>query len=87
MRWDDKHKPKLTFFDTCQNSIRTIPILISDENNPEDIDTRSEDHIADALRYFLQTLRESKSQESKRNLENYLENLKNRNQDKFNFNY
>jgi hypothetical protein len=38
------HEPRLHFFDTCKNAIRTIPVLISDENNPEDIDTRSEDH-------------------------------------------
>lgn len=50
--------PKLIFFNTCVNAIRTIPSLIHDENHPEDLETASEDHAADAVRYFLQTLRE-----------------------------
>ncbi len=51
-------QPKLIFFNTCANAIRTIPSLIHDENHPEDLDSFSEDHCADAVRYFLQTLRE-----------------------------
>lgn len=86
LRWDDKNEPKLKIFDTCKNTIRTLPILISDENNPEDIDSRSEDHIADDLRYFLQTLREGKTMESKRNIEEYL-NKKNSQNNSFNFEY
>lgn len=41
------------FFDTCQDSIRTIPLLQHDRNNPEDVDTDSDDHLADAARYVM----------------------------------
>jgi len=58
--WDESTLPKIMFFKTCLNTIRTIPMLIHDEKKPEDLDTRGEDHCADALRYFLQTLRERK---------------------------
>jgi hypothetical protein len=36
---------------TCPNLIRTIPDMVRDEKNVEDIDTTLEDHIVDALRY------------------------------------
>ena len=39
--------------DTCPNLTRTIPDMIRDDKNPEDIDTNLEDHICDALRYAL----------------------------------
>lgn len=45
--------PRLFFFRTCSNAVRTIPKLIIDEHNPEDVDTDGEDHAADALRYGL----------------------------------
>lgn len=38
-------------FDTCVDSIRTIPLLQHDATNPEDLDTESEDHAADEWRY------------------------------------
>ena len=40
-------------FDTCKDFIRTIPPLVYDEKNVEDIDTTQEDHIYDECRYFL----------------------------------
>ena len=40
-------------FDTCKHFIRTIPNLVYDESNVEDIDTRQEDHIYDECRYVL----------------------------------
>lgn len=46
--------PGLQIFETCTNLIRTLPTLPRDENNPEDVDTDSEDHLYDALRYGLQ---------------------------------
>ena len=42
---------RLKIFRTCKNLIRTLPQLPPDDNNPEDIDTDTEDHAADALRY------------------------------------
>lgn len=44
-------RPMLVFFDTCAASIRTIPLLQHDTMKVEDLDTASEDHAADELRY------------------------------------
>jgi hypothetical protein len=37
----------------CINTIAQLPIIPLDKRNPEDIDTKSEDHLYDALRYGL----------------------------------
>ena len=39
--------PMMMIYDTCEQFIRTIPALCTDETNPEDIDTQQEDHIYD----------------------------------------
>lgn len=44
-------QPMIYVFDTCVDSIRTIPMLQHDENKPEDLDTSAEDHAADEWRY------------------------------------
>lgn len=43
--------PMLYFFNTCVHTLRTLPVLQGDEHNPEDVDSRGEDHAADAVRY------------------------------------
>lgn len=43
--------PMIVCFNTCRDSIRTIPTLQHDETHAEDIDTESEDHAADEWRY------------------------------------
>ena len=44
--------PGLFAFDTCRNGfIRTVPVLPRDTNKPEDVDTKSEDHAGDEIRY------------------------------------
>lgn len=43
--------PMLYVFDTCKHFIRTVPNLVYDLTNVEDIDTEGEDHIYDELRY------------------------------------
>lgn len=43
--------PMIYTFNTCLDSIRTIPLLQHDENNPEDLDSEMEDHAADDWRY------------------------------------
>lgn len=40
-------RPMLQVYDTCRDFIRTIPTLQADPHNPEDVDTRMEDHIFD----------------------------------------
>ena len=49
--WGNEVLPKLIFFNTCYNSIRTIPNLIHDEIKPEDVETEGEDHcfVGDTL--------------------------------------
>jgi hypothetical protein len=41
----------LVLFATCSDTIRTLPVLQHDQNNPEDLDTKAEDHAADETRY------------------------------------
>jgi hypothetical protein len=48
-------EPQLVFFSTCTNCIAQIPSLPLDKRNPEDVDTNSEDHLYDALRYGIMT--------------------------------
>jgi len=48
---DGAQYPGLTIFNNCPNIIRTLPSIPIDKNNPEDVDTDSEDHAYDALRY------------------------------------
>lgn len=45
--------PMWYIFKTCTHTIRTLPALQHDLNNPEDCDTDGEDHAPDALRYGL----------------------------------
>jgi len=47
----DTKQPSLFVFNNCINLIRTLPLLPCDKNNPEDVDTHTEDHAYDALRY------------------------------------
>lgn len=61
LHWEKDKHPRLIFFNTCYNSIRTLPTLIHDDRRPEDINTKGEDHVADCLRYFLLSLHERKS--------------------------
>ena len=50
---DYSEEPRLVFFNTCTNLIAQLPIIPLDKKNPEDIDTKSEDHLYDALRYGI----------------------------------
>lgn len=47
---EDGH-PRIFFMDCCIHAIRTIPILPSDPDKPDDVDSDAEDHAADAIRY------------------------------------
>jgi hypothetical protein len=44
-------KPMLYFSDSCEDTIRTLPVLQHDSGDVEDLDTDGEDHAADELRY------------------------------------
>jgi hypothetical protein len=45
--------PRMVFFNTCTNIVSQLPAIPLDKKNPEDIDTHSEDHLYDALRYGI----------------------------------
>ena len=52
LRIDEKTgEPGLRIFNNCRNLLKTLPLLPTDKNNPEDVDTHAEDHAYDALRY------------------------------------
>jgi hypothetical protein len=49
--FDQNGIPMLYVFSTCRHFIRTMPSLVYDETDPEDVDTDGEDHIYDMVRY------------------------------------
>ena len=53
LAFNEDGRPMLQVFNTCKHFIRTIPNLVYDESNVEDIDTTQEDHIYDECRYVL----------------------------------
>ena len=56
-------RSRLHIMETCRDTIRTVPELPRDKNNPEDVDTKAEDHLADALRYGAYYLAGKKREE------------------------
>lgn len=44
LAFDDRGMPKFQVFNTCKHFIRTVPNLVYDETNVEDVDTDGEDH-------------------------------------------
>lgn len=50
---DDGFSSKLKVFKTCTEIIRTLPEQQHDKRNPEDIDSKLEDHACDELRYAV----------------------------------
>ncbi len=53
LAFDENGYPMLQVFRTCKHFIRTIPSLVYDEVDVEDVNTDGEDHIYDACRYVL----------------------------------
>ena len=51
----DTEKPRMRFFNNCQKTIEQLPTIPLDKRNSEDVDTNSEDHLYDALRYGVMT--------------------------------
>jgi len=62
----DEGDPKLRFTENCLYCIETIPNLPGAERDPEDIDTQSEDHAYDAIRYGATRLLASVTREEKK---------------------
>ncbi|MCB7064129.1 phage terminase large subunit [Enterocloster citroniae] len=53
MAFDEHGRSMFYVFKNCKDFIRTIPDLVYDEQNVEDVDTKQEDHIYDECRYVL----------------------------------
>jgi hypothetical protein len=86
LRWDENTDSKIKIFSTCKDLIRTLPALVHDDLHPEDVNTKGEDHAADDLRYFLQTLREGYTERPLTFVERRLKEMKEKEED-FNLNY
>ena len=52
LAFDENGFPMVYFFNTCRHAIRTLPMLRFSQTDPEDLDTKMEDHFADSFRYF-----------------------------------
>jgi hypothetical protein len=48
---DGEMKPMMYFADSCEDTLRTLPVLQHDDDDVEDLDTDGEDHAADDIRY------------------------------------
>ena len=46
-------RPRLQIFNNCPNLIRELQSIPLDKSNPEDVDTKAQDHAYDALRYLI----------------------------------
>jgi hypothetical protein len=53
LRLDDEGRPRFKVTENCKQFWRTVPLLQSDPNRPEDLDTKMEDHVIDEVRYAL----------------------------------
>lgn len=55
VRYDSEGKPYawLKIFDTCHQTLRSVPELVHDAVQVEDLDTDGDDHCADTQRYFV----------------------------------
>lgn len=52
LQFDQNGIPMMYVYDTCKAFIRTIPLLVYDDHNVEDLNTSLEDHVADEWRYM-----------------------------------
>ena len=52
LQFDENGVPMMYVFDTCKAFLRTVPLMIYDEHNVEDLDTELEDHVCDEWRYL-----------------------------------
>ena len=48
---DEDNTPGMVIFHNCINRVSQLPSIPLDPKNPEDVNTKSEDHLYDALRY------------------------------------
>ena len=61
-------EPQLKILSNCTNLIRTLPTIPYAKNNAEDVDTKTDDHAYDALRYMIMTRQTGERQRAAYNL-------------------
>jgi hypothetical protein len=64
-------EPRMVIFHTCRNLISQLPSIPLSKTNPEDVDTHSEDHLYDALRYGVMTRPSTGMFDTNTNYSNY----------------
>jgi hypothetical protein len=50
-------EPGVYIFSSCKHLVRTLPAVQRDPKDPDDVDTNEEDHLLDALRYLVNSLK------------------------------
>ena len=53
LRIQPSGRPRLQIFNSCPNLIKELQNIPLDQSNPEDVDTKAQDHAYDALRYLI----------------------------------
>ena len=53
LRIQPSGRPRLQIFNSCPNLIKELQNIPLDNSNPEDVDTKAQDHAYDALRYLI----------------------------------
>lgn len=51
-QFDENGYPRMYVFDNCKAFIRTMPLMMYSDTNPEDLNTKLEDHCPDEVRYM-----------------------------------
>jgi hypothetical protein len=64
-------EPRMVIFHTCRNLISQLPSIPLSKTNPEDVDTHSEDHLYDALRYGVMSRPSTGMFDTNTNYSNY----------------
>ena len=58
---EERDRAGIEIFSSCTNLIAQLPVIPLDKNNSEDVDTKAEDHLYDALRYGIMSRPVSRS--------------------------
>jgi hypothetical protein len=82
---DESVAPMFQIFDSCTQFIRTVPLLQQDQHNPEDVDTKLEDHIYDeqALLFMARPLSLELPPEAMTSYDRRIDELKRGEDDKY----
>jgi hypothetical protein len=59
---DTPESAGLWIVDNCRATLSQLPVLPRDQKNPEDVDTKAEDHMYDAIRYRVLATKQQASQ-------------------------